>query len=264
MLENCYQALYTGVLMKAVNFQPHKKRRVVTFHVKLVRKVQITADCWTFHFNKPKSFKYVSGQYIKMYLDIKNPDLRGTTHYFTLSSSPTERYLKITTRILKSSFKIKLGSLPLNTRVKMRGPWGDFVLDESKKKSVVFLSGGMGVTPFRSMIKYATDINLNIQIILFASYKTPGEIIFNNEFTKTASMNRNIRIITTITKPEGTGWKGETGRIDPLILKRHIANLSDNVYYISGPETLVDAIEKMLKAEGLLPKQILTDGFPGY
>lgn len=163
---------------------------VATYFTKLLKKEQITPDAWIFYFQKPfdsgstsspqgaqgRPFTYKAGQYIKMWMEIDNQDSRGITRYFTLTSSPTEDYLLITTRILASTFKKKLGALEIGTKVKIRGPWGDFVVHESNTRPLVFLSGGIGITPFRSMIKFVADSAFDIPIIMFASYKTSDEI----------------------------------------------------------------------------------------
>ncbi len=238
--------------------------KVVTYQVKLIKKEPITPDAWIFYFRKPKSLLYHAGQYIKMWMEIDDPDSRGITRYFTLTSSPIEDHLKVTTRILRSSFKKKLESLKTGTKVKIRGPWGDFFLSPEKHKKIVFLSGGIGITPYRSMIKSAVDQKLDVSITLIASYKTPDEIFFNQELAETAAIYKNIKVINTITQPEGTEWKGETGRINPEMLKRHLDKLEDYIYYIAGPDPLVDALHKMLKVMKIAEKNILTDGFPGY
>lgn len=235
-----------------------------TFRTKLLKKEKASTDAWKFYFERPSKFEYSAGEYIKLFLDIKKPDSRGKTRYFTLSSSPTEENLLVTTRILKSTFKLKLGSLKIGTAVKMRGPWGDFVLPKDTSKSLVFIAGGIGMTPFRPMFKFADKMKLTNNITLLASYKTPDQILFKKELEKISKKNPLIKIITTITQPERTSWKGETGRIDEKFLKRHIDNLKNNLYYVAGPDPLVEAMEKMLLGMKIPKKQIFTDGFPGY
>lgn len=228
-----------------------------------LKKEQITFDAWTFYFRKPVGFRYAAGQYIKIKLPIKTPDNRGNSRYFTLSSSPTEEFLKITTRILKSSFKTALSELSENTDVEMRGPWGDFVLDEADNRERIFLAGGIGLTPFHSMIKYVTDMNLNIKIKMIVSYKTETEILFMKELDEIQKNNKDIEIIVTISEP-GEYWKGEVGRISTQLLQKKLASLEGNVYYMSGPEKMVASLEKSLVSVGILKGDILTDEFPGY
>ncbi len=241
---------------------------VNTFKTALIKKEKASNDAWKFFFERPPKFEYGAGQYIKMWMDLRKPDNRGKTRYFTLSSSPMEEHLLVTTRILKSTFKLKLGSLNIGTIVKMRGPWGDFVLrqaqDKKETRPLVFIAGGIGMTPFRSMLKFAEETNFNTPMTLLVSYKTPDQILFKEELSEIAKKNPSIKIITTITEPDNRNWKGETGRIDEQMLKRHIAKLQDNLYYIAGPDPLVEAIEKLLLGMKIKKDQILTDGFPGY
>lgn len=237
--------------------------KVVSFYTPLIKKEKNSDDAWNFHFERPLGFTYQAGQYIKMKLDIENPDDRGVTRYFTLSSSPTDDFLMVTTRILKSTFKMKLGELKVGDTVHMRGPWGDFVLSEDDKPRV-FIAGGIGMTPFHSMLRYVGESNINVPILLFVSYKTPGQILYRNELEKITRKHKNIQIITTITKPEGTRWIGATGRINTELLRKHIANLHENIYYVAGPDPMVEEMEKLLEGTGIKKEQILTDGFPGY
>lgn len=237
---------------------------VISFKTTLVKKEKDSSDADRFFFKKPRTFTYQAGQYIKMWMEIENPDARGVTRYFTLSSSPTDDYLLITTRIIKSSFKLALGKLEIGAKVKMRGSWGDFTLDQAQGRPIVFLSGGIGITPFHSMIKYVSDKNLDIPITLFCSYKTPDEIFFVDKLNDITAVSKNIKMVVTITQPENTEWKGETGRITTDLLQKHLDSFSKYVYYIAGPDPMVEGIEKLLLSLKIPKDQILTDGFPGY
>lgn len=237
-----------------------------------LKKEQITADAWTFSFKKPKGFKYTAGQYIKIKLPINAPDSRGVSRYFTLSSSPTEEFLSITTRIMKSSFKIALSEISQNSRVEMRGPWGDFVLDISASlentrdrqgKQVVMIAGGIGLTPYRSMIKYVVDMKLPFRIIMIVSYRNEKDILFKEELEGIQKKNNNIQIVTTISEP-GASWRGDKGRINIKLLQKKLASFNNKAYYIAGPDPMIAVIARMLGSEGVVKDQILTDGFPGY
>ncbi len=231
--------------------------------VTFLKKEQNSIDAWDFYFRKPTGFRYTAGQYIKMKLPIKNPDNRGNSRYFTLSSSPTEEFLKVTTRIIKSSFKMELNKLQDGDKVELRGPWGDFVLDEKDTRTRVFLAGGIGLTPYHSMMKYATDSKLNVKIILFVSYSSEKGMLFQKEFEEMVSKNKNIQIVVTITKP-GPDWKGEVGRITKELLEKHLDMLSEYVYYVSGPDPMIAGLKKILTQKGISEDTILEDGFPGY
>lgn len=236
---------------------------VTTFRVKLVKKEKVSSDAWEFYFERPANFEYSAGQYIKMFLDIKDSDRRGKTRYFTLSSSPTEKNLLITTRILRSTFKKRLGDLKIGSTVKMRGPWGDFILPESNPKPLVFVAGGIGMTPYRSILKYAQDTKIFPKIHLLVSYRTKSDILFTQELKKAAVVNKKLKIITTITD-DFINWKDEKGRISIALLKKHLENLSLYKYYISGPQPFVEIVQKMLLGAKIKASEIKIDDFPGY
>lgn len=224
------------------------------FTSKLIKKEQLTSDTCSFYFERPSTFEFIPGQYIKIFLAIENPDDRGTSRFFTLPSSPTEHdHLMITTRILQSSFKKTLGSLPIGTEVQMRGPHGAFVLDEDSPKPKVYLAGGIGITPARSMLVYLRDKNLNIPFTLMASFSNRNEIIFQDELN---SLSNDIRkIIYAVT--------AEEGRIDEEKIRKNVQNFN-SVFYISGPAGFVSAMEQLIKGMGISEENIKTENFPGY
>lgn len=226
-----------------------------SFTSKLIKKEQLTQDTYSFYFERPSSFEFIPGQYIKVVLNIKNPDDRGTSRFFSLPSSPTERdHLMITTRILQSSFKKTLGNLTINTGVQMRGPHGAFILDEKDTKGKVYLAGGIGITPARSMLVYMRDKNLNIPFTLMASFTSREEIIFFDELNPILNEFRKIIYIVT----------SEQGRIDEEKIRKNVPDLLDPLFYISGPAGFVEAMEKLVKSLGVPEENIKSEDFPGY
>ncbi len=234
-----------------------------SFSITFLKKEKISKNVWNFYFKKPTGFRYFAGQYIKLKLPTEHPDNRGVMRYFTLSSSPTEEYLRITTHIVKSTFKMTLSNLDEGQEVEARGPWGDFVLHEKEKQNIVFLSGGIGLTPFRSMMKHATDMKLNLKIHHFMSYKTDLDVLFLDEFEKMEAENPNLSITVTVSKPSDT-WVGNVGRITTELLHKNLASLANNLYYIAGPDPMIEGVQKILIAQKVKNTNILTDGFPGY
>jgi ferredoxin-NADP reductase/nitrite reductase/ring-hydroxylating ferredoxin subunit len=216
-------------------------------------------------------FNYVSGQYV--FFDIGNVlnDPKGPIRHFTIASSPTEDFILISTRIRDSPYKKRLDSLEIGTSVKVRGPEGKFTLHEDHSKPAIFLSGGIGVTPFRSMIKYATDSNLPIRIIMFDSNRNLQNILFRKDFDKCAGTNKNLKMIYTITdeenKTQGEGWKGEKGRIDIAMLKRYLNpdDMEKSIFYICGPPAMVKSMQGILGADLQVPaERIKVEEFTGY
>jgi len=216
-------------------------------------------------------FDYIAGQFA--FFDIGNVlnDPKGPIRHFTLASSPTEEFIIISTRIRDSAYKKRLDSLQIGTSVKVRGPEGKFTLHEDHSKPAIFLSGGIGVTPFRSMIKYATDRNLAIRIIMFDSNRNLQNILFKKDFDKCAGTNKNLKIIYTITdeenKTQGNTWKGEKGRIDVTMLKRYLNSddMEKSIFYVCGPPAMVKSMQDILGANLQIPaERIKVEEFTGY
>jgi ferredoxin-NADP reductase len=161
---------------------------------------------------------YKAGQYAAMDLETKE-DEEGPVRPFTIASSPTEEgFILISTRIRETPFKKKLANMEIGTPIKITAPVGNFVLPEDdNSKRVVFLSGGIGVTPFRSMVKYATDNRMPIRIMMFDSNRNEENILYRTDFDQCVKANNNLKIIYTITGESqgksssiivGSDWKG--------------------------------------------------------
>lgn len=219
-----------------------------------------------------RSLNYTAGQYA--YFDIggvKN-DSKGPIRHFTIASSPTENFIMISTRIRDTPYKEQLASLEEGTIVKVRGPEGKFVLHDDYSKSAVFLSGGIGVTPFRSMIKNATDKRLQVKIALFDSNRNEQNILYKDEFDEWANINQNLVIVYTITdeeesSPPASEWKGERGRIDKSMLEKYLTEeeLGNSVYYTCGPPGMIEAMQILLQKDLQIPKErIMVEEFTGY
>ncbi|MDW0339549.1 MAG: Rieske 2Fe-2S domain-containing protein [Nitrososphaeraceae archaeon] len=218
-----------------------------------------------------RKFEHTAGQYAFFDIGSVYNDPKGPVRHFTIASSPTEEFILISTRIRDSPYKKKLDSLQNGTKVKVRGPLGKFTLHEDYSKPAIFLSGGIGVTPFRSMIKYATDKNLPVRIIMFDSNKNQENILFKMDFENCTNTNKNLRIIYTITEEqnvtENKEWKGEKGRIDMAMLKRHLEphDLEKSIFYLCGPPPMVKAMQETLDQNLQVPgERIKVEEFTGY
>jgi glycine betaine catabolism B len=204
-------------------------------------------------------------------------DPKGPIRHFTISSSPTEDFIMFSTRIRDSPYKRRLSTLEQGAKVKVRGPEGKFVLHEDYSKPAVFLSGGIGVTPFRTMIKYATDKQLPVKIIMFDSNRDRNNILFKQEFDYWASINKNLKIIYTISEEDQSGqasslstadnWKGEYGRIDKAMILKYLDAdaLKNSIFYICGPPGMLKAMQTLLQEELEIPRdRIRAEEFTGY
>jgi glycine betaine catabolism B len=221
---------------------------------------------------------YTAGQFAFFDIGGVYNDPKGPIRHFTISSSPTENFIMLSTRIRDSPYKQRLSTLEEGAKVKVRGPEGQFVLHEDYSKPAVFLSGGIGVTPFRSILKYATDKQLPVKIIMFDSNRNRSNILFKEEFDEWADINKNLRIIYTISEEDReheqspssaakNDWKGEYGRIDKAMILKYVDNniLENSIFYICGPPSMLKAMQTLLQKEIEIPKErIKVEEFTGY
>lgn len=225
-------------------------------------------DAYSFFFTATPQVEFLSGQYLKMTLPIKTPDDRGDSRYFTIASSPTEKgKIQVTTRIIQSAFKKTLrDNIVPEQEISANGPYGRFFQDWGNKTPRVFLAGGIGVTPFRSMIRFAVDSDLEVPITLVNSWSLVEDIVFFDEFLKIEKSQKNFFYIPTVTKMELSKkpWDGQTGRIDQQMLKHRIANWTDSDYYIVGPSNFVSTMFSTVRDMGIPMSRIKTENFPGY
>jgi glycine betaine catabolism B len=222
-----------------------------------------------------KQLDYTAGQFAFFDIGGVYNDPRGPIRHFTISSSPTENFIMFSTRIRESPYKKRLSTLEKGAKVKVRGPEGQFVLHQDYSKHAVFLSGGIGVTPFRTMIKYATDKQLPLKIIMFDSNRNRSNILFKKEFDDWAGINKNLKIIYTIseddrheqTLPSSNDWKGEHGRINKTMVLKYVDTneLNNSIFYICGPPSMLKAMQSLLQDDLEIPKErIKVEEFTGY
>lgn len=235
--------------------------------LKLKEKIQIAPDIYDFVFGLEKKFNFLSGQYMEWTLGHSYPDNRGNRRYFTIAASPTENNLRIGVKFYPnpSSLKKTLLSLKRGSEIIAGGLVGEFTLPKDPGKGVCFIAGGIGITPFRSMIKYLLDISEKRDIILLYSNKSASDIVYKDIFDK-ASEKLGIRTVYTLTNKVNVpkSWKGRVGYIDANVIKEEVPDYKDRIFYLSGPHSMVDAFVDTLHAMGLPGNQIKLDFFPGY
>ena len=239
--------------------------------LKFVDKRQEAKGTKSFFWEPEKPVKYLPGQYFYFTLSsLKFPDPRGSTRHFTLSSSPSEGvFLRNTTRIREESgYKKSLDALEIGEIIEGEGPNGTFVLDEAEKGPHVLLAGGIGITPFRSMIKYNLDKNLGTKITLIYSCSIPEEIVFRQELEGYGDLIQNIKIYLTVTQPQNSknGWTGLTGRIDAEMVKKIVPDYSslNPTFWLCGPPLMVEAMEQVLGKLNISSGKVRSEKFTGY
>jgi len=201
-----------------------------------------------------------AGQFIELRLPHEQPDKRGEKRWFTLTSSPTEGKFAITTKfaVESSSFKKTLNSLKPGAEVTMSEPMGDFVLPKDKSIPLVFVAGGIGITPMRSMTKWLLDTGEKRDLQLIYAANSLDEVAFKDLFEKYGA-----KLDIVLSTPPA-GWRGESGRLSADKIIELSGGLDGKLVYLSGPEPMVEALDKDLKAKGVNRKHILADFFPGY
>lgn len=240
--------------------------------LKLINKKLEAKDTYSFIFEKPQGFDFVSGQYLYLTLPKLNySDPRGETRHFTISSSPAEDFLQITTRIRKESgYKKTLNEISIGTLFEARGPFGSYVFDNSndQKLNNIFLAGGIGITPFRSMIKYNFDKQSLASLtekkqdnFLHLIYSNSGnDYVFKNELDLIQNENSFLKIMYVDTTIQG--------RIDEEKISSALSGwgLDKNscIFWIVGPTGFVDAMEGVLGKMGINEERIKSEKFTGY
>lgn len=243
-------------------FVSFKERLVLT----LKEKIRLSGDTYDFIFNKP-DFSFTPGQYMEWTLGHDKSDDRGNRRYFTLASSPTENNVRIGVKFYpdSSSYKKTLLTLPVGSQIAAGQLAGDFTLPKDKSKKLVFIAGGIGITPFRSMIKYLLDTKERRDIILLYSNKEKSEIVYHFLFEQ-AKEKLGIKTFYTLTDKQKVpaDWKGMTGRIDSQKIKELVPVFNERTFYLSGPHNMVKSFEKELSLLGVPKNKIKIDYFPGF
>lgn len=231
----------------------------MNFKADVIETLQRTPDAKSIRFTRPQGFNYLPGQYLLVTLGSPTNQM---TRALTISSSPTEGFLEVTKRLTGHPFSNYLAYLRKGDELSINGPYGNFTFQGEHKKAGM-LSGGIGITPMRSMIKYILDKNLKANIILIYSNSREDGIAFVDELAEMQRQSNCLKVIETITRP-GTAWKGVTGRIDAEMIKEFIPDFSERVFYTSGPPKMVDSIVSALKELKVPKMQIKQEYFPGY
>lgn len=225
---------------------------------------QISDRVYNYVFMPDRQFSFMPGQYMELTLADVPYDSRGNRRTFTLASSPTEAEVQIGMKyhepasMWKSTFsRLRLGDVVYASQLA-----GNFTIQGHERQKLVFVAGGIGITPFRSMIKYLTDTSTKVDIVLLYTVPTANEFAYVREFKQSAAIGvRSVPIVTRADAPlEGV----ETGRLDAAMLTRLVPDYAKRTFYISGPNAMVDGTKHMLRSLGLKRAQIKTDHFSGY
>ncbi len=214
-----------------------------------------------------QTFSFKPGQYLNATLSqplYQNDE--GSTRTFSIASSPRDPFLMVATRMRGSAFKRSLAEMPLGSPVNINGPFGSFTLPQDAATPVVLVAGGIGITPFRSIVKHAAEQQLPHRLTLIYSNRTPEEAPFLDDLYGWEKANPRFRFIPTMTKPEASaqGWQGRTGYIDAAFVRDVLAGLNPFAAYVAGPPGLVQGVTKALLDASVPQDNIRTEEFDGY
>lgn len=218
-------------------------------------KKQEAADTFSFIFNIPEGFIWKAGQFLKYKIEDPYSDERGNQRFFTIASAPFEKEVRITTRFVPeggSSFKKYLLNMKLGEIIEAEGPFGEFVMDDPDTESV-FISGGIGITPFRAILLDLDYNNQPIKVNLLYANRDEN-FVFKDEPEKLRANYPNLQVHYFIS-PQ---------RIDEQAIREKVADLQKPGFYVSGPEPMVEAMVKMLQEMGIKDDHLKRDYFPGY
>lgn len=237
-----------------------------SYTVTLKQRLPLCHDTVAFVFDKPADFTFIAGQFGGFVLNLPGQPAKDKIRSFTLVNPPYHDELMIVTRIRPSRFKESLMKLPLGTELKLNGAFGSFYLQPDKQIPAVFISGGMGIAPGRSIALQASRDKLPQQIFLFDANRRPEDAPFLQELRQLSEVNPNFTFIPSMSQPQHSSlpWSGETGYIDEAMLRRYLPDLQRPFYYVCGPVKMVAAMRKMLVSLSICEQRIFTEEFPGY
>ena len=219
------------------------------------------------YFEKPDGFAFKPGQFANFTLDSPiATDAGGCTRTLSIASAPHEKELMVAMRMRDTGFKRAASALPIGAPFLLEGPYGNLTLHRDAARPAVFLAGGIGITPFRSMIRHATEVESAHRIFLFYSIRRLEEAAFLKELREIQKLNPRFTFIPTITHPDGIphDWRGELGHITEPMLRSWIPDFQDPIFYIAGPPGMVTGMREMLGVAGVPDDNIRAEEFAGY
>ncbi|MHB9150375.1 MAG: ferredoxin--NADP reductase [Thermoleophilia bacterium] len=231
----------------------------MTFSTRLLERIPRVEGVKTFRFERIKQYNYTAGQWFV--LTIPEGDSYLTKH-FTHSSSPTESYIDFTTRLTGSQYKSTLDALPVGTEVEVEGPFGEFTLREDARR-VAFLTGGIGITPIRSILRFMADTDDDREVALFYGNKDYDSIAFRLELESFASQLPHVKVVHVLSDP-ASDWEGHRGYIRDEVLEKELDGTDGWTYYVSGPPAMVTAMKDLLTGRGVGRREMVLENFEGY
>jgi len=229
--------------------------------VRFDHKTEVAPGIVSLFFEPLEPYRHIAGQFVEINLQHAHPDSRGIRRWFTLSSAPEEPLLSITTRYTgknNSSFKRSFANLHKDTVLSFSPPEGDFTLPRDRHTKLIFVAGGIGVTPIHSMVNHLLLTGEQRDVRLIYGVNTLQDAIFMEVFDE---YQADVELV--VANPD-KDWQGATGFITADTVLAATQSSNDYLVYLSGPEPMIEKLYKELTAAGVSGKRIKTDYFPGY
>ncbi len=241
----------------------------MVYAVTLASRREVGVRTLAFEVTRPQGFQFIAGQTADLtWIDPPETDGEGNTRTFSIASAPHEPQLLFATRLRDTAFKRVLEKAALGTALRMEGPFGNLTLHNNARRPAVLIAGGIGITPFRSIIRSAVNDKLAHRIVLFYANKSVEAAAFLEEFAALEKNNPNFTFIPTVDEPPPS-WRWEAGRINAEMLTKHLKpitspELATPICYVAGPPPMVAAIRVALSKAGIDSDDVRSEDFSGY
>ncbi len=237
------------------------------YETRLAGSEEIAAGTMAFHFEKPADFEFKAGQAIDLILPCgAGVDAQNDTHTFSVANAPRENRITVAMRMRDSPYKRALKGLASGAAVRIEGPLGALTLHNKRERPAVFIAGGIGITPFISMLRHAADARLTQQFVLVYSNRRPEDAAFLAELQSLEQTMEAFRLVATMTAMDQSAqpWSGRTGVVDAELLRQITAGLKAPIYYVAGPPAMVETMRDLLNEVGIDDDDIRSEDFYGY
>jgi ferredoxin-NADP reductase len=239
-----------------------------TYTATLESREEIAEGTMAFQFRKPKGFEFIPGQAIDLVLpgNATGENDQNVRHAFSIVSAPFEDQLVVATRMRDSVFKRALRSLAVGSPVTIDGPFGSLGLHNDRTRAGVFIAGGIGITPFVSMLRQANHEKLPHRLILLYSSRRPEDAAFLVDLQQLEEQNDHFRLVATMTDMHLSSrtWPNQTGMITADLVASVVGDLPKPIFYVVGPPGMVEAMRQTLHQGGIDNDDIRSEEFYGY
>ncbi len=237
---------------------------MIIFETEVISVIDRAPGVKSFRFKTTKELSFRPGQFFFVGIMIGRQE---RTKHFSFSNSPTEEgFIEFTKRLTGSEFSNALDKLKPGDKARIKAPYGNFTF-EGEHERIAFLSGGIGITPIRSISKFVVDKRLSTDMVLFYGNNTKKDIIFKDDFDAMSADKKEFKVVYTLTSDsiDENSWHGRRGYIGADMIREEMPDYKDRVFFLCGPPSMVEILQNTLKNELAVTKDnIVVENFTGY